>query len=1046
VTPDTARDTTRDTEAAPNLAGPNATSATGTTDIPDGWVAHRTERFTIIFRGDDPFAVAAAAEIALLSPRVWDRTTTQMGYAPDRPVPVVLRGDTAWANGYFTPLPPHIELFISAPSRYQLGAATESWLELVFTHELTHYLHLTRPRGFFGTASRLFGPLTTAGSVLFMPGWAIEAPTVYAETTLTPGGRGTDPFFAMTWLAPIYEGEMYSYDEAGFAPPLPPEDRIYSAGYLINDYLRRTYGDDAYHRLNDAFMRAPFLGMRRAIRRTTGLSADSFFWSLRREIELRSAQRFTLPPGDPASPTDRPGHYHLVAATSRGIVAWMSGPRDPGALYLLPPDATTAPDPTGAWRRLFPVSPTDASSITVTDDLSRLVVAVTVPDYTGAGPRVIHSDLYLVSLTGDDGMTRPEQRDGATAPAAAGPDPAPVDTRRLTRGGQFLHPALSPDGTRLLALQRRGSSPRLVSVSLDDGTVEPFYDPLASPAGSGSGVRQSGEPGGTGGEVRLHTPRFSPDGSLIAVVQNRGGEQDILLLDANSGELHGLVGRRGVREYDPFFSDGVLLYGSDEPGRLILKGVAIDELPGIPPRVRGATLVEDPIGAYTGISVEGTILYGTYRSTGHAIRRAPGADVPHDVSLVAAAGTTPESVGPGVSAAEPAPGSVSATDSILPSGSDIAPREVLTPRRSRDLPRPVFWFPLATVRGGTDEATVAEAGAFALAASTLERHQLEATALVDTGSGEPSGSISYTFTPGAASFGAAIQIDRDDEREIYSGSVTAQRPLWYRRGIDRSRGLVGAIGGGYAIEVEDGGSDEVPAATAALRLFGYRDGAGGLFYGESGGEVTTRLRVEGGDAAIDGGRPEVISITEGSIRSRPGRGRLYLVPAAVYAVSRTDGVPEFFPYRSGGFDPAGTGALAAGYHGALGRLEARIDLGPYATAARGFASSGGAVTAYIEQAGVFGPARVVSDYDEDRGVLNTRDTSGAFRWENHSVAGIEIASDLYFNMVPLRVTLGGAMRLPHGGDAGEREIQVYLNLGGFAVDQVEDAPGRVLLR
>jgi len=1028
----------------------------GGRDLPDGWALHDTEHFRIIFRGDDPFAVAAAAEITLLAPQVWERTTTQMGYAPGKRVPVVLRGDTAWANGYFTPLPPHIELFISAPSRYQLGAATENWLELVFTHELTHFLHLTRPRGFFGTASRLFGPLTTAGSVLFMPGWALEAPTVYAETTLTPGGRGTDPFFAMTWLAPIYEGAMYSYDEAGFPPPLPPEDRIYSAGYLINDYLRRRYGDDAYHRLNDTFMGAPFLGMRRAIRRTTGLSADSFFWVLRREIELRSAQRFTLPPGDAVSPTDRPGHSHLVAATPRGVVAWMGGPRDPGALYLLPREAATAADPTGSWRRILAVSPTDASSVTVDDELTRVVVAVAAPDYTGAGPRVIHSDLYLVTLAGNNGgdTHRPARGGGATA---AGPDrsgAAPGETRRLTRGGQFLHPALSRDGSRLVALQRRGSSTRLVSVSLDDGTVEPLYDPVAPSAGPGTAATARTAPatgGGTPGgrtpdpsspaipdETRLHTPRLSPDGTLIAVVQNRGGEQDILLLDPISGELRGLVGQAGVREYDPLFSGGALLYGSDEPGRLILKGVTLDALgaamrggeraatggtddAGVP-RITGTTLVEDPIGAYAGIAVGEAILYGTYRTTGHAIRRAPAATGPADAIT---ATVTPDATSP-----EPRP----------------AAESLLSPRRYRDVPRPVFWFPLATVRGGTDEATVADVGAFALAASTLERHQLEATALVDTGSGEPSGSISYSFIPGATSFGAAVQIDGDKERDEYTGSVTAQRPLWFHRGIDRSRGLVGAIGGGYAIAAEEGSSGEVASATAALRLFGYRDGAAGLFYGESGGEVTTRLRVEGGDVGIDGGGPDVISITEGSIRSRPGRGRLYLVPTGVYAASRTDGVPELFPYRSGGFGTAGTGGLDGGHHGVFGRLEARVDLGPYAAAARGFASSGGAVTAYIEQAGVFGPARIVSDYDEDRGVVETRDSGGAFRWENHSVAGVEIASDLYFNMIPLRVTAGGAVRLPHDGAAGDREVLFYLNLGGFAVDQVEDAPGSRLIR
>ena len=133
--------------------------------------------------------------------------------------------------------------------------------------------------------------------------------------------------------------------------------------------------------------------------------------------------------------------------------------------------------------------------------LSRVVVAVAAPDYTGAGPRVSHSDLWLLSLD----AAPDDDRAPSTAPPPAAS--ANVEERtRLTTGGHFFHPALSPDGSALVAVERRGSYARLVSVSLEDGAVTPLYAPA---------------------DTRLHTPQFSPDGQFIALVENRAGRQDV---------------------------------------------------------------------------------------------------------------------------------------------------------------------------------------------------------------------------------------------------------------------------------------------------------------------------------------------------------------------------------------------------------------------------------------------------------------------------------------------------------------------------------------
>ncbi|MDA3947996.1 MAG: hypothetical protein PF508_02120, partial [Spirochaeta sp.] len=98
------------------------------------------------------------------------------------------------------------------------------------------------------------------------------------------------------------------------------------------------------------------------------------------------------------------------------------------------------------------------------------------------------------------------------------------------------------------------------------------------------------------------------------------------------------------------------------------------------------------------------------------------------------------------------------------------------------------------------------------------------------------------------------------------------------------------------------------------------------------------------------------------------------------------------------------------------------DLGPVDAAARGVATSGGAVTLYAEQ------------------LVAPGGGTGMVELDNHTVVGTELAADLYFNTIPLRLTGGVAIRLPHNR-GGAQEMLVYLNLGGLAAEQVSNERG-----
>ena len=94
------------------------------------------------------------------------------------------------ANGWATPFPyDAIELTAVTPAEEELIGNTTDWLELVFTHEYTHILHLDRTRGVMQWVRRVFGRAPLVFPNTFLPVWQIEGIATYQESRATGEGR-----------------------------------------------------------------------------------------------------------------------------------------------------------------------------------------------------------------------------------------------------------------------------------------------------------------------------------------------------------------------------------------------------------------------------------------------------------------------------------------------------------------------------------------------------------------------------------------------------------------------------------------------------------------------------------------------------------------------------------------------------------------------------------------------------------------------------------------------------------------------------------------
>lgn len=807
--------------------GPVFTASVPAAPAPyEGWKVLETDHFRFIY---EPAHESAAVEAAGYAEEVYEVVTDSMDYYPDN-VPVVIRGRTAGANGYYTPFPHQINLFVTSPSGPWMGARSESWIKVLFIHEFTHYVHFANRKGFLGALSRLFGHDLTAAHGLFFPGWLLEGITVTNESYYSEGGRGSNPFFAMKYRAFIEEGSFWSYRKSKFGSAYAPRDRIYVAGYLYVDYLRETYGDKVVADIHQAFARAPILGIPRAVRKVTGVHAHHLharmIARLREEYEPSSTRR-----GRERVSPDRQGDWYLPLATDAGYYYYSTSHEEAPGIWRV--DALDARLP--AAERLLRARLTDAYSFDVTRDGKTVLFASSVPDSGHPAGLSSYSELYRQEV--DTGGSSGE----------------PV---RLTTGARLQQPAISPNGEHAVAVERRGSHSRLVAVNPASGAAAVLYE----------------APG-----VTVKYPRFSPDGERVAFVRNLAGEQDLIVADVVSREPSSesqdsasrlpedvppawhLQSMRNITASWPhpvylprFVTSQEITFSSDPEATTELYLAHLG---------RGALfrLLQDPVAAWAALSPASEdepmerVVYGSYSTTGTTLFRGPV-----NPERLGAIESVPLEKGAGQSSGESGERSLdgSSDDSAAVGGAIADASAYGAVSDYRDIPKPILWFPLAGAQGTIDDGPTVSVGSFLLATSTLQKHQLQGTLFYTPQLLQPGLSLSYSYSPGPVSLGYGLSYDyteTDTAEALLGNSLSLGVPLMRRErpgstfslGSSWSLGIENSWEADRSFEVGDLGSVESESESfvgAGFSLSRSVPIAPKSFYGERYEAATTTVR------------------------------------------------------------------------------------------------------------------------------------------------------------------------------------------------------------
>lgn len=518
------------------------------------WQRIETGHTSIIFEEEDE---RSAQRIASFADEVFLELASLLEHMPKGKVPVILAGRPAFSNGMFAPFPSSIILYLTSPVDRFLGSRSSSWLRSLYTHELTHYLHLTSP---VGPAKYLFflGPEVPAMNTALMPLWWVEGITTYTESTYAQGGRGDSALFALTWQSPMLESSLWSLSQGRYNSAFPPSGRIYSTGYLMVDYLMRHYGEESFARVNKTFAWFPFFGLNRALKKETGFSSKALFALAIEE------QQALLPQGPSLGLQFSPqglGDYHLSVSTELGLVGYSHSQKGGGALVRYSEE--------GEIDKIKSLPFIGHDSLAFTSKQVLFSFAWSDPFHRFSLPLapVSYNDLMLYHYASDS-------------------------FTRITEKEMLSQPVMSEDGTYMVAIKRTDDRHTLVRVDPEKGDLTTLYD---NPAGS------------------VFEPVLGQD-NTITVVEIVEGNSSLLAIDKKGRVTTLITPTRSSLRSPLYTNDGGLLFISDDTGFLALYryDYALDEV---------SLMLTDPQGVLSARPDGDSLLYETYRAEGIALKR-----------------------------------------------------------------------------------------------------------------------------------------------------------------------------------------------------------------------------------------------------------------------------------------------------------------------------------------------------------------------------------------------------------------------------------------
>ncbi|MFT6816341.1 MAG: hypothetical protein ACJATT_000137 [Myxococcota bacterium] len=469
------------------------------------WRTLSTEHFNIHFHQGEE---VLAEEFSFMVEDVYDTMTDELLWQPRRRTELVLVDRTDSANGFAGVIPYNaITIYVTHPKGDSTLSLHESWPEAIFTHELTHVLHMDTNHAWVRLARAVVGRIATTNDI--SPRWMVEGLATFQETRYTSGGRGRTPQVEMIKRTSVLADDIPPLGNLdGYQADPPGGNLRYLYGQDFMQFVADESGEDVWTRWTHTYGSGlPYI---LPSKKVFGRELVPMYQDWKQHITerymtqlapvhaegVREGRRISEPEASCAAPAYSPDGENLV---------WSCSHLDIGARIWMSDGDGYAPEVLLIDR--------GASSFTWRKDSEAFVYA---------GLHVVSrfntwSDVWMHTLGGG--------------------------TRSLTSAKRARDPDFSPDGSALLVVTNSVATNQLKVLTVDQRLTEiTAYDD----------------------DTQIETPRYSPDGSHIVASIWQRGRRDLWMLTADGTPVRRLTADNALDIHPRWSADGRWLYFSSD--------------------------------------------------------------------------------------------------------------------------------------------------------------------------------------------------------------------------------------------------------------------------------------------------------------------------------------------------------------------------------------------------------------------------------------------------------------------------------------------------